>query len=103
MVATTWPELGGKEIRREDDTWRLTGSVDVENSGAVLAVEAEQVDDVKHPTATLYFDVVSEDSLNPGALGEHFDSIQWEGDDPHLVVKKPGRTYRYELSRLSYE
>lgn len=104
MADTTWPELGGKRIRQGENTWELTGEVDARDSGNVLAVEARRVDDVKRRTARLYFGVENPpDSLNPGALGEHFDRIEWDGDDPQLVVKKTGRTYRYELDHLTYD
>ncbi|MFC3476557.1 hypothetical protein [Halobacterium litoreum] len=104
MADTTWPELGGKQIRTGDGTWEFSGEVDVRDSGNVLAVEATRVDEAKRPTARLYFDVENPpDSLNPGALGEHFDRVEWEGNDPRLVVKTTGRTYRYEFNRLAYD
>jgi hypothetical protein len=103
MPETTWPEIGGKELRYRDHTWKLTGEVDVREQGRVLAVEARQTDDVKHETAFLYFDVETEDSLNPGDLGEHFDRLERTADGQSLVVRKHDKTYRYKLHRLEYE
>ena len=37
MVETEWPEIGGKEVRYRDARWELTGSVDVQDDGALLA------------------------------------------------------------------
>jgi hypothetical protein len=101
MSATAWPELGGRELRYLDHTWELTGDVDVRRDGELLAVDAVQVDDVRRPTATLYFEVDDGGpSLNPGALGEHFDHLEPDGGDHRLVVKKDGRRYEYALRRL---
>lgn len=104
MVESHWAELGGKEVRYHDRTWTLTGDVDVRDRGELLAVEARQEGDVRHPSATFYFGLEdAPDSLNPGNLGEHFDSLERTGSRQHLVVKTVGRTYRYELERLEYE
>ena len=104
MVETHWEDLRGKELRYLDHTWALTGDVDVRDSGDLLAVEATQVDDVRRERATLYFGIEDPpDSLNPGDLGDQFDRLEREGDHQYLVVKKEGRTYRYELRRLEHE
>ena len=103
MVETQWVELGGRELRYLDHTWTLTGAVDVKENGELLAVEASQVDDVRRPSAILYFGLENPpQSLNPGDLGEHFDHLERVDDTQHLVVKKEPRTYRYELHRLEY-
>jgi hypothetical protein len=104
MVESNWAELGGKEVRYHDRTWALTGTVDVRERGELLAVEARQADDVRGRTATLYFGIEdAPDSLDPGSLGDHFDSLERTGSRRHLVVKTAGRTYRYDLQRLDYE
>jgi hypothetical protein len=104
MVESHWAELGDREVRYRDRTWTLTGTVDVRNRGELLAVEARQEGDVRHPRATLYFGIDdAPDSLNPGSLGDHFDSLERTGRRQRLVVKTAGRTYRYELERLEYE
>ncbi|MFC7046004.1 hypothetical protein ACFQH6_11785 [Halobacteriaceae archaeon GCM10025711] len=104
MVEAHWGNLEGKELRYNDNTWELTGDVAVLDRGDRLAVEARQVDDVRHQTARLHFGVESPPaSLNPGALGDHFDRLEKAGDDQYLVVKKEGRTYRYELRRMEYK
>ena len=102
MVEENWVDLEATELRYRDRTWELTGDVDVRASGEVLAVEARQTDDVRRGDATLYFGLQEgTHSLNPGNLGDHFDRLERVGDDHHLVVKNDGRTYRYELQRLS--
>jgi hypothetical protein len=104
MVESHWPELGDAEVRYRDRTWTLTGDVDVRDGGELLAVTARQEGDVRRPTATLYFGLDgAPGSLNPGDLGEHFDSLERTERRQHLVVKTAGRTYRYELRRLEYE
>lgn len=104
MVEDTWKELAGKELQYADRTWELTGSVDVLGTGERLELEAREVNDVRHRRASLQFGVETpSDSLNPGALGEHFDRLERDGEEVSLVVKKSGRSYRYELRGLEYE
>lgn len=104
MVETNWPRLGGKELRYRDGTWRLTGTVDVRESGELLVAEASRVDDVRGETAALHFGLESPgDSLNPGDLGDPFDRLEQTKHAQYLVVKKGPKTYRYELQRLEYE
>ena len=104
MVVKQWAELGGKELRYLDQTWECTGEVDVRQSGELLGVEAKQVDDVKHSTATLYFAIQnSTDSLNPGALGDHFDTLGQADGEQYLELRTEGRTYRYVLQRMEYQ
>lgn len=104
MVETEWPELGGKTVTYHDHTWELTGSVDVQDTGELLAVEAKQVDDVKQPAGTLRFGCGDRSpSLNPGDLGEHFDRLERTRSGHYLVVSKDPRTYRYELLGVEYE
>jgi hypothetical protein len=104
MVEAHWEDLRGREIRYRDRRWELTGDVDVRDRGEVVAAEAAQVDDVRGGGATLVFAVRDPPaSLNPGNLGDHFDSIQQGDGGPHLVVERTGRTYRYALRRLEFE
>jgi len=103
MAETHWTELDGRELRFRDQTWALTGDVDVRQSGDLLAVKATRVDGVRHETATLYFGLDDPPaSLNPGNLGEHFDHLETEDGQQTLVVRKDPRTYRYRLQRLTY-
>lgn len=104
MGSDTWPELGGKRLQYADRTWELDGEVSVLDDGDLLGVEATAVDDVRSRSATLYFGIDQPPaSLNPGDLGEHFDSLQSTGDATTLDVRTPGRTYRYDLERVAYE
>lgn len=104
MVQSHWDDLRDRELRYRDRTWELTGDIDVRESGALLAVEARQTDDVRQSTATLYFELENPpDSLNPGDIGTHFDRLERAGNHQRLVVKGDHRTYRYELRRLEPE
>jgi hypothetical protein len=101
MVESHWDTLRNEEVHYRNHTWALTGDVEVLESGELLAVEARQTDDVRHGTATLYFGLEAPtDSLNPGALGDHFDRVERTKNDQYLVVERGHRTYRYELQRL---
>ena len=104
MTEQEWPELGGKELRYDDHTWELTGTVDVRGTGEVLEAEARQSDDVRHRIATLRFNLQNPPtSLNPGNLGDHFDELDRRGDRHLLIVKKASRTYRYALESIEYD
>lgn len=104
MVEITLPVLAGKEVRYGDDTWELTGVVEVGGTGEYLEAEAEQVDDVRHRTARLHFGLENPPaSLNPGNVGDYFEQLQREGDEYHLLVKTDERTYRYGLNSVGYE
>ena len=101
MVESRWAELGGKELRFAGHAWELTGVVEVKGTGAVLEVEARQADDVRHGRATLRFNLRNPPaSLNPGSLGDHFDSLEREDDTYYLVIKTESRIYRYELESI---
>jgi len=106
MVETEWPKLGGTKLQYSTATTReeLTGTVEIAETGDVLAVEAKQVDDVRGRKANLRFGLqYGTPSLNPGNLGSHFDRLEREGDRQYLVVKTEPQTYRYELRGLEYE
>ncbi|WP_254272517.1 hypothetical protein [Haloarcula marina] len=104
MVETQLAELGKKQVRYRDHTWELTGNVDIRDRGTLLAVEVRQVDEVRHPTATLFFGLDEQSpSLNPGNLGHHFDRLEQTAEGYRLVVKTDGRTYRYDLQRMEYD
>lgn len=101
MVELHWADLGGEQVRYLDDTWELTGDVDVRERGELLAAGARQVDDVRHGSATLYFRLRDPpDSPNPGNPDVQFERLEREGDAEVLVVRGARRTYRYELHRL---
>ncbi|MEF8775178.1 MAG: hypothetical protein V5A43_01585 [Haloarculaceae archaeon] len=104
MVDTEWPDLEGQEVQYRDADWELTGEVDVQRDGTVIAAAARRTDDNQHGTARLSFQVQDAPaSLNPGNLGTHFNRIDRSGADPAILVKGEGRTYRYSLERLEYQ
>lgn len=102
-MSEEWPELGGKEVRFQDRTWRLTGAVDVRRDGDLVVAHAREVDDVRGAAAELCFDALGDDSLNPGVPGEHFDALDRTPDGVILRVKGPGAQYRYRLERVEYD
>lgn len=102
-METHWDNIHGREVTYHDQRWELTGDVDVINSGDVIALEARQRDDVKGERARIYCTVESgSKSINPGAMGDHFDSVLPDGPEQVVRIKTHGRTYRYELARLEY-
>lgn len=104
MVETHWDDLRGRQVRYGDRGWELTGDVEVQRDGEVLAVEATRADDVRRGRTRLVFVVEgSGDSLNPGNIGTHFDRLERVDDAWFLVVKTDARTYRYGLTRLADE
>jgi hypothetical protein len=104
MVEMHWDDLRGREVRYGDGVWELTGDVDVLDEGAHLVLAATEVDDVRHPTAELHFGVESPPAaLNPGDMGDQFDSLERSGGNQYLVIKREGRTYRYKLQRMESE
>ena len=104
MVKTHWEDLRGRDLRYSEKTWELTGDLEVRENGELLAVEARRTDDVRHETAILYFGMENPThSLNPGNLGEHFNSIERRGNDHYILVKKEQRTHQYKLKRMRYE
>jgi hypothetical protein len=104
MGNDTWPELGGNRLQYANRTWELGSEVSVLDDGDLLGVKATAVDDVRGQRATLYFTIDQPPaSLNPGDLGEHFDSFEPAGGTYAIDVRTPGRTYRYDLERMTYE
>lgn len=104
MVETHWDDLRDSELRYQDRTWKLTGDVEVTRSGGLLALDAQRVDGSRRESATLYFDVADPpDSINPANADDHFHRVERSDGDYHVVVKAPGRTYRYELGRIEYD
>ena len=103
MVETHWDDLRGRRLQYRDHTWELSGDVDVREEGELLAMDAQRADGNRGEPALLHFRLVdAPDSLNPGNLGTHFDSIVREGSRHDLLIKKEARTYRYRLRRLEY-
>lgn len=104
MVEITLPALAGQEVRYDDHTWELTGSVDVRGTGDHLLVEAEEVDDVRGRTGQLRFAIEDPPaSLNPGSLGENLERLQYEDGQYRVLVTTGGRTYGYALRSIDYE
>lgn len=104
MVELHWEDLEDANVRYSGQDWVLTGDLEVLGSGDLLAFRARQMDDVSKETALLYFGIENPPaSLNPGDLGDHFDSLEEAGDNYQVVVKMDESTYRYELRRIKYK
>lgn len=103
MVEAHWEGVRGEELRFSDDTWELTGDVDVRGSGELVHARAKQVDSVKHGEADLQFGVADAGgSLNPGGFDDVTARVERDGDRSYLVVERDPRTYRYELQSIEY-
>ena len=99
-----WDSLTDGEVTFDDRRWSLTGDLEILDRGEILAVDATQTDDVRHPRATLYFSVTdSGESLNPGALGDPSAELDTSGASESIVVTTEGRSYQYDLARMQYE
>lgn len=104
MVETRWPELDGSVIRYADRQWELTGEVSIPGTGEQIEAEATQVDDVRRGRAAFRFGLESPPaSVNPGAMGDHFQELVRDGDRHILVVSNQSGTYRYELLGMTPE
>ena len=104
MVEAHWEGVRGEEMRFRDETWELTGDVDLRGTGEVVQARARRVDGVKHEGATLQFGLDDAgESLNPGSVGDVSASLEREGERRYLVVERDPRTYRYELQSLEYD
>ncbi|AFZ71956.1 hypothetical protein [Natronobacterium gregoryi] len=103
MTETTWSELEGTELQYRNDSWELTGAVDVGNTGKFLEVEAKKTTDVRKRTVALRFGPDGDSpSVNPGNLDARFDRIEPEPGGQFLVLEDDHRIYRYELQGLVY-
>lgn len=99
MVKTHWEDLEGETVRYADHSWEFTGAVEVLGTGEMLAIEATQLDDVRHGRATLRFGLENPPaSLNPGDIGERFDRLERQSGRHQIVVSGDHRTYRYQLN-----
>ena len=104
MVEVNVPALAGERVRYTDDTWELTGTIDVTQNGELLQAKARQSDRVRGSAGWLKFSLETPPaSLNPGNIGE-FSAELVDGDGgPALRITRDGRADRYRLTKLRYD
>jgi len=104
MVELAVPELEGVQVRYNDDTWELTGIVEVKQNGELIEARAKKPNRVRGSTGRLKFVLDTPPaSLNPGNPGD-FDCEITKGDGGHaLTITRNGRPDRYSLEKLRYD
>jgi hypothetical protein len=104
MVEAHAPELDGERIRYNDDTWELTGTIDVKQNGNRIHARAKKPERVRKNAGTLNFTLTEPPaSLNPGNLGEFSCELEQAETVSTLVIVRNQRTDRYTLDSLSYD
>ncbi len=104
MVELSAPELEGAQLRYNDDTWELTGTIEVKQNGALIQAQARKPDRVRGSTGRLKFVLESPPaSLNPGNPGEFSCEITKNDDGHGLVVTRGGQADRYSLAKMTYD
>ncbi|GAB7091345.1 hypothetical protein JCM18237_16160 [Halorubrum luteum] len=104
MVEINVPEIEGARLRYNDDTWELTGTIEVKRNGELLQARAKKPDRVRGSGGRLKFVLDTPPaSLNPGNPGE-FDCELTRGDGGYeLTIARDGRTDRYSLMKMTYD
>ena len=104
MVEIEKPELEGESVRYRDNTWELTGRLDVQRNGELIQAKARKSSRVRGNPGTFSFSLEdSSASLNPGNPGEFDVELQRLDDGYHLVVHRNHATSRYRLTNLHYD
>lgn len=104
MVELTVSALEGVQLRYNDDTWELTGTIDLQQNGELVEAQAKKPDRVRGSSGRLKFVLDTPPaSLNPGNPGE-FDCELTKVDSGHeLTISRDGRTDRYSLKKMRYD
>lgn len=101
MREYVWGELSGEKVQYSDQTWEMTGDVEVRRDGELLAVAVVAADDVRHGAAMIDFSLGElSPSPNPGQLDRHFVRIERTKSNVYLVMSDGVRTYRYRATRI---
>ena len=104
MVEVHRPELEGERVRYRNDTWELTGTIDVRRNGDVVHTGARKADRVRGNAGRLSFTLADPpSSLNPGNLGEFQCDLQQGNEGAVLVINRDHTTDRYRLDSVSYD
>lgn len=104
MVEIEKPELAGETLRYRDNTWELTGTIEVKRNGETIHAKARRADRVRGDAGTLSFTLQdSTASLNPGNPGEFNVELEQLEDGQYLVVRRDHATTDYRLTSLQYD
>ncbi len=104
MAETHVDDLEGERLRFNDDTWELTGRLDVRRNGGVIDAAARKPDRVRGSTGSLRFELRDPPaSLNPGNLGTFTAALEPEDGGHTLVVGREHATNHYRLESLLYD
>jgi len=96
-------DIEGEQIRFNDDTWELTGDIDVLQNGDVLKVTARKPERVRGNTAMISFKLQNPPaSINPGNLGDIDVEVERTADGIELVVTRRHTSNRYRAKNLTY-
>ncbi len=104
MVELAVPELEGVQVRYNDDTWELTGTVEVKRNGELFEAQAKKPNRVRGSTGRLKFVLDTPPaSLNPGNPGEFDCEVTEDDGEYRLTISRDRGTDRYSLTKLRYE
>lgn len=104
MAKTHVETLEGERLRYNDDTWELTGDLDVRQNGETIRATARKPDRVRGNAATLRFSLQDPPaSLNPGNLGEFDAELKVIENRQYIVIIRNHATNHYRLKNLSYD
>ncbi|WP_418285708.1 hypothetical protein [Halorubrum sp. DTA46] len=104
MVEADVSELEGERLRYNDDTWELTGTIEVKRNGELIEARARKPERVRGSGGRLTFVLDSPPaSLNPGNLGAFSCELTETEDGYGLTITRDGRTDRYGLKKMTYE
>ena len=104
MVEIEKPELEGESVRYRDNTWELTGAVEVKRNGELIHAKARKSSRVRGNSGTFSFALQdSTASLNPGNPGEFDVELKRLEDAYYLVVVRDHATTHYRLTNLNYD
>ena len=104
MVEVAVPELEGARLRYNDDTWELTGTIEVKRNGELIEASARKPDRVRGSGGRFTFVLDSPPaSLNPGNLGAFSCELTKGEREYGLTITRDGRTDRYGLKKMAYK
>lgn len=103
MVEVDVPAIAGEQLRYNNNTWKLTGTIAIERNGELIQAKAKKTERVRGSAGWLKFVLDSPPaSLNPGNLAEFESELIEEGNDHFLLITRNDRTDRYLLTKMRY-